>query len=92
MSKRVRTEAERLEQVLFVGQMLSNAAYNYKQDKRLPDDVRANMAKLADQWDEAYLPHAGAAALNKHIAPFTGLRVLAEAANTCAEFMEAKDL
>lgn len=38
---------------LLVGHQLSNVAFNLKQRNDIPEDIRATLASLQKQWDEA---------------------------------------
>lgn len=43
----------KLEALLFAGSMLSNIAFNGKQDSRIPEDYKGSMGKYQREWDKA---------------------------------------
>lgn len=42
-----------LEPCLRIGQQLSNMAFNYKQNDKLPEAMRENFRQLQQDWDKA---------------------------------------
>jgi hypothetical protein len=45
---------EKLKEILRVGQLLSNAAFQLKQDNRLDEQTRSTLKETQEAWDRAY--------------------------------------
>ena len=48
-----------INKLIIAGQQLSNICYNMKQDKSLPEHVRASMERCVKEWDEAKQEYFG---------------------------------